>query len=98
MSKRKSCVNQGLRLLFGIFMVLVYLGMAVLLAIDYFDWSAAPMWRMLRWTFAIILAAYGLYRGYREVTGDHTYAMRRTDDEEGYTMYGKNDNNQTGQR
>ena len=91
-------VNQGLRLFFGIFMVLVYLGMAVLLAIDYFDWSAVPLWRVLRIPFAVILAAYGIYRGYREVTGDHTYAMRRTDDEDGYTMYGKNDNNQSDEK
>lgn len=61
-------------------MVLVYLGMAALLAINYFDWSTTGVWNVLRWLFAIIFAAYGVYRGYREVKGEHTYGMRRYDD------------------
>ncbi len=83
-------------MLFGIFMVLVYLGVAVLMAINFFDWSNTPLWNTVRWFFAGLFAAYGIYRGYREVKGDHTYGMRVNDeDEDGqYTTYAKNfDNN-----
>ena len=84
---RQSSVTQVLKMLFGIFMVLVYLGMAVLMAIDFFNLGR------LRWLFAVVFAAYGLYRGYREIKGEHTYGMRRydesADDEERYTTYNK---------
>ena len=81
MSKRQIGVNQGLKLFFGIFMVLVYLGMAVLMAINYFDFNHTPLWTGARWLFAILFACYGIYRGYRELTGEHTYGMRRIDDD-----------------
>lgn len=75
-------MNRGLKMFFGIFMVLVYLGMAVLMAVNYFDWSLTPLWNAVRWFFAIIFAAYGIYRGYREIKGEHTYGMRRYDDDQ----------------
>jgi hypothetical protein len=82
---------QGMKLFFGIFMVLVYLGMAVLMAINYFGFSETLLWRMVRWFFVVMFTAYGLYRGYREVKGEHSYGMRRYDDDEEqqYTTYGK---------
>ena len=67
---------------FGFFMVLIYLGMAALLAVNFFNWSNAPLWRGARWLMVVVLAAYGIYRGYREVKGEHTYGMRRYDDDE----------------
>ena len=80
---------QVAKVLFGIFMVLVYLGMAFLLAINYFDWYLTPLWNAVRWFFVAVFAAYGIYRGYREVKGEHTYGMRTydNDDDEGYTTY-----------
>ena len=78
-------------MLFGIFMVLVYLGMAVLMAINFFDWSNTPLWNAVRWFFVVLFAAYGIYRGYREVKGEHTYGMRVQDDqEEEYSTYKRN--------
>lgn len=87
MSNRQTGIVHGVKLFFGIFMVLVYLGMAVLLAINFFDWSLSPLWNAVRWFFAIILAAYGLYRGYREINGSHTYGMRRDDDQDNDERY-----------
>jgi hypothetical protein len=91
MSKRQIGVNQGLKLFFGIFMVIVYLGMAVLMAINFFNFNHTPLWTGVRWLFAILLACYGIYRGYREFTGEHTYGMRvdddDTNDDEQYTTY-----------
>ena len=73
-----------LKMFFGIFMVLFYLGVAVLLAKNFFGLP-----RYLSWFFAVVFGAYGLYRGYRELKGEHTYGMRRydNDDEEQYTSY-----------
>ena len=72
---------QALKLFFGFFMVLVYLGMAVLVATNYYHWwPGTTTWTMVRWLFATILAAYGIYRAYREIKGHHTYGMHRDDD------------------
>jgi len=70
------------KVFFSIFMVIVYLGMAALMAVNYFDWVNTPMWNAVRWLFAIVFAVYGIYRGYRELKGEHTYGMRRYDDED----------------
>lgn len=90
MNMRQSGFNQSVKMFFGIFMVFVYLGMAVLLAMNLFDWSRTPLWDAVRWLFVVVFAAYGIYRGYRELKGDHTYGMRTYDDDDqdpGYTTY-----------
>ncbi len=88
-------MNQGVKVFFGIFMVFVYLGMAVLMAINFFDWSNTALWTFVRWLFAVIFGAYGLYRCYREIKGEHSYGMRQydADDKYHYTTYGKSINN-----
>ena len=77
-------MNMGLKMIFGIFMVFVYLGMAALMVINYFGFPG-----ILRWVFAVGFGAYGIYRGYREIKGEHSYGMRRYDDDEQerYTTY-----------
>ena len=89
MSKRQIGVNQVLKLFFGFFMVLFYLTVAVLMAINFFNFLNTPLWTGVRWFFAVILGLYGIYRGYREFTGEHTYGMRvdEESDEEEYTTY-----------
>ncbi len=83
MSNKQSGLVQVLKMGFGIFMVLFYLGVAVLLALNFF-----PLPKYLSWFFAVMFAAYGIFRGYREVKGEHTYGMRRyDDDEEQYMTY-----------
>ena len=82
MTNKMTGVTQGMKMFFGIFMVLVYLGMAALMVINFFGLP-----KYLSWFFAAVFAAYGLYRGYRELTGDHSYGMRRNDDEEQYMSY-----------
>ena len=83
MSKKGISLVQLLKMFFGIFMVFFYLGVAVLLAKNFFGLP-----KYLSWFFAVVIGAYGLYRGYREIKGEHTYGMRRYDDDEGqYTSY-----------
>ena len=88
MSKRQMSVNQVLKMVFGVFMVFVYLGMAVLMALNVFHWSVTPLWTAVRWFFAIVFGLYGLYRGYRELKGEHTYGMRILDDDNDENTYG----------
>lgn len=82
---------RGVRVFFGIFMVLVYLGMAALLALNFFGWSNTPLWNGVRWTFAAIFALYGIYRCYRQVTGRDYYRLNRNQDQDDeqstYTTY-----------
>jgi len=69
-------------------MVLVYLGMAYLLAVNFFDWATTPAMNAFRWGAAAIFAAYGLYRGYRQVSGKDYYRLQRTDNEDDGATYG----------
>ena len=88
MNEKQTGITQALKMFFGIFMVLVYLGAAVLLATNVLDWPPTTMWTAFRWFLAVMFGAYGIFRGYREMTGDHTYGMRRyDDDEELFTSY-----------
>ena len=94
MNNRQPSVVQSLKLFFGIFMVLVYLGAALLLINNVFDWPTTTTWTIIRWFAALIFGAYGIYRGYREFKGQHTYGMRQLDTdeddrEEQYTTYAK---------
>ena len=92
MSNSQSQIVQSIKLFFGMFMVLVYLGMAWLLLINVFDWNETPLWNAVRYFFALIFGVYGIYRGYREFKGQHTYGMRQydePDDEPGYMTYDK---------
>lgn len=70
-------ITRILRIIFGIFMVIVYLGMAYLLAVNFFDWSTTPMWNAVRWGMALIFGLYGVYRCYRQITGIDYYRNRQ---------------------
>ena len=88
MSKRQMSMNQSLKMVFGIFMVFFYLAVAVLMALNVVNWSVTPLWTAIRWFFAIVLGLYGLYRGYRELKGEHTYGMRIEQDDSDENTYG----------
>lgn len=64
-----------IRILFGAFMILVYLGMAYLLFVNFFKWNTEP-WLTLRYVFAAVLAVYGIYRCYRQIKGTDYYRLR----------------------
>lgn len=52
---------------FGIFMIVVYVGMGVLLFINFFKWD--PSWYWLRWVGGSIFVLYGVWRAYRQFMG-----------------------------
>ena len=75
MKLKTSMVFKATRIFFGIFMILVYLGMAYLLYINFFEWTTEP-WLTGRYVFAAILALYGIYRCYRQIKGIDYYRLR----------------------
>lgn len=60
-------VPKTMRTVFGIFMILFYLTIGVLILVGVLDFYGD--WEWLRWTAGIILVVYGLWRGYRQFTG-----------------------------
>ncbi len=52
---------------FGLIMVIVYVGMGTLLLINFFDWGGDLAWT--RYVVGFVLIIYGLYRAYRYVKG-----------------------------
>lgn len=63
-----SGTPQTMRNIFGIFMIIVYVGVGVLFLVGFF----APIygsWTWLRWVAGIILIIYGVWRAYRQFTG-----------------------------
>ena len=71
-----STIIKAIRIFFGIFMILVYFGMAYLLFINFFDWSSEPFWTYMRYGIGIIFALYGVYRCYRQIKGTDYYRLR----------------------
>lgn len=56
-----------MRAIFGIIMVIVYVGMGVLLLINFFNWGGD--WAWTRYVVGIVLIIYGFWRAYRQIAG-----------------------------
>lgn len=67
-AKRNGGSPQAVRNIFGIFMILIYVGMGVLFLIDFFGWKDAS-WGWLRYVAGAVLVVYGFWRGYRQFAG-----------------------------
>ena len=75
-------LTRTLRLIFGIFMIIIYLGMAYLLIVNFFDWSETMTWNIVRYGMATIFGLYGIYRAYRQITGIDYYRNRQLEKEQ----------------
>ncbi len=53
--------------IFGIVMIIIYVGMGVLLLINFFNWEND--WAWTRYIVGIVLIIYGFWRGYRQYKG-----------------------------
>ena len=60
MKKTGNNIFRTLRVFFGLFMVIVYLGMAYLMFINFFDWNTSLTW--FRYVLAVVFMLYGVYR------------------------------------
>ena len=59
--------NKGMRAVFALIMIIVYIGVGVLLLINFFQWSESIAW--IRWIIGIVLIIYGAFRAYRYFAG-----------------------------
>lgn len=65
---RKPMVPSIMRTVFGIIMIIVYVGMGVLFLINFFQWNT-PTLEWMRWVLGILLILYGIWRGIRQFRG-----------------------------
>ena len=66
--ENKSNGSKIARTIFGIFMIIIYVGMGVLLLCNFFQWETGSLdW--LRWTGGVLLILYGVWRAYRQFAG-----------------------------
>lgn len=59
--------NMIMRGIFGIIMIIVYIGMGVLLLINFFGMDGD--WAWTRYVVGVVLIIYGLWRSYRQIKG-----------------------------
>lgn len=65
MENRGNKPPRIMRILFGILMVFIYLGMGGLMLINFFNWSEPALY----YPIGGLLVVYGIYRGYRQYKG-----------------------------
>ncbi len=63
----ESKAQKTLRTIFGIVMILIYVGMGVLLLINFFNWDTD--WAWTRYIVGTVLIIYGFWRAYRQYNG-----------------------------
>lgn len=56
-----------MRNIFGIIMIIVYIGMGVLMFVNFFDFGES--WAWVRWTLGGLFILYGMWRGFRQFKG-----------------------------
>lgn len=62
-----SKTQKIVRTIFGIIMVVIYVGMGVMLLINAFNWQAD--WAWTRYIIGVVLIIYGFWRAYRQYKG-----------------------------
>ena len=67
-----------LRVVFGVFMIFIYFGMAALMYFNFFEWTASYTW--FRYLPVVVFALYGVYRCYRQITGKDYYFLKNLED------------------
>lgn len=75
-NNRSTGTPQLMRNIFGILMIIVYVGVGILFFVGFFPWFSGS-WAWARWTIGALLVAYGVFRAYRQFKGiDDPYADR----------------------
>ncbi|MCD8388428.1 MAG: DUF308 domain-containing protein [Bacteroidales bacterium] len=63
--------KRAVSIAFGIFMIIVYVGVGVLLLVNFFRWDGSFTW--VRIVLGILLIIYGVFRAYRQFVGSDYY-------------------------
>ena len=65
--RENATPNRVMGTIFGIIMIIVYVGVGILLLINFFNWNAD--WAWTRYVVGVMLIIYGLFRAYRAAKG-----------------------------
>ncbi len=68
----KSAPGHAMRIIFTIFMIIVYIGMGILLVLPSNFFGFDPQFAWVRITVGILLMIYGVWRAYRAYAGIDT--------------------------
>lgn len=66
--ERRNAVPSAMRTVFGIIMIIIYVGMGVLLLINFFGWQGDVL-TWLRYVGGIVFIIYGIWRAFRQFKG-----------------------------
>lgn len=67
--RRHPGTPQIMRNVFGIFMIIIYIGMGILLIMNFFQWPETTAWQWGRYGAAALFMLYGIWRGIRQFKG-----------------------------
>lgn len=67
MSEKGTGAPRTMKIVFGIFMICIYLAMGILMFLNYFGWTADFTWA--RYGLGTLFIIYGVWRGYRQFSG-----------------------------
>ncbi len=65
---REVQIPSTMRVVFGIIMIIVYVGMGILLLINFFGWQGELL-TWLRWCGGVLFIIYGIWRAIRQFWG-----------------------------
>ncbi len=65
---RGTQIPSTMRVVFGIIMIIIYVGMGILLLINFFGWHGELL-TWLRWGGGILFIIYGIWRAIRQFWG-----------------------------
>lgn len=61
--------GRPMRMIFGIFMIIVYIGMGILCITNWFGYPDNTGWTIGRYVVGVVLIIYGIWRAYRQFAG-----------------------------
>ncbi|MBQ9077928.1 MAG: hypothetical protein IJY31_08840 [Muribaculaceae bacterium] len=65
--QQSNSTPQLFRTIFGIIMIVIYVGMGILLFMNFFQWG--ENWQWLRLSGGVLFTVYGVWRAYRQFKG-----------------------------
>lgn len=66
-SRSGASAPKGMKYVFGIFMIIIYLGMGYLMFVNFFAWGDDFAWA--RYSLGSLFILYGFWRAYRQFKG-----------------------------
>lgn len=69
MSTNSNRTPAILRTIFGVVMIIIYLGVGIMLYCGFFDPLFYGSWAWVKWVGGTMLIVYGIWRAYRQFAG-----------------------------